>query len=69
MTEKRNWITMTQNQLITLIKNQGQYKTFFVELNEGVVINCKHIRPRKRKGDLVKKGITCIRHDVVLSFD
>lgn len=70
MEEKRNWITMTQNQLITLIKNQGQYKKWFVELaSDQVVINAKHIRPRKRKGDLVKKGITCIRHNVVLSFD
>jgi len=66
---ERNLITMTQKQLITLIKNQGDYKKFFVELGDNVVINAKHIRPRKRKGDLLPKGITQIRHNVVLNFD
>lgn len=66
---ERNLVTMTQKQLITLIQNQGQYKKFFVELGENVTINCKHIRPRKRKGDKMPKGITCVRHNVVVNFD
>lgn len=66
---ERNLVRMTQKQLITLIKNQGQYKSFFVELGDNVVINCKHIRPRKRKGDKIPQGITRIQHNVVVNFD
>lgn len=65
----RNLITMSQKQLITFIQNQGDYKQFFVELGDSVVINCKHIRPRKRKADKLPKGITCVRHNVVVNFD
>ena len=66
--EDRNLVQMTQTQLFTFIKNQGEFKNFWVELNDNVVINCKHIRPRKRKGDAIPKMV--FKHDpVVVKFD
>ena len=67
--DTRNLVQMSQTQLFTFIKNQGDYKKIWVELGDKVVINCKHIRPRKRKGDLLPKGVSIKKEHVVVKFN
>jgi len=59
---------ISRNELIRLILNQGEFRKFYVILGEDVLINFKHIRPRKRKGDKVDK-FHITNEGIIINFD
>lgn len=64
--ETKNLISKAD--LIKLINNQGEYMKFYVMLSNEVSINFKHIRPRKRKGDLIPP-VSFERKKSIITFD
>lgn len=48
-------LLITREDLVKLVLNQGEYKKFYIEVGDEVVINFKHIRPRNRKGDKIRQ--------------